>query len=71
MIPEHYLFGSLFYTFIDRLFYKTALEVHTLYIRPSYSSSNKSMISYLPALSCRRDFICEGTAMDGRQVPLC
>ena len=29
MIPEHYLFGSLFYAFIDRLFYKTALEAHT------------------------------------------
>jgi len=71
MIPEHYLFGSLFYTFIDRLFYKTALELHTLYIRPGYSSCKKYMISYLPALSCRRDFICEGTATDGRQVPLC
>ena len=46
MIPEHYLFGSLFYAFIDRLFYKTALEVHTLYIRPGYSSCKKYMISY-------------------------
>ena len=47
MIPEHYLFGSLFYAFIDSLFYKTALEVHTLYIRPGYSSCKKYMISYL------------------------